>query len=226
MHQRASLRWSRCRDQFGTVPRTVGHCVRPAQGSASATSADVRANESSGTLVVVTQWFTKLDLSLASDAEKRVVQRVCDLLDHLQPARLDPAQQAVEVDDHGETWVMIRHDTEPWMEIRFVLSDGWVNFYGVMGHDEAYNVQPEPADAWESETIDILADLLQSSFRIDNYTLRGKPWREVQTISEPYNRTSTEIQSLTSVLPLTRWSNHVGSRHASFECRGARSSAR
>jgi hypothetical protein len=176
-------------------------------------------------VVGVTQWFTTLDLSLASDAEKRVVQRVCDLLDQLQPGRLDPASQAVEVDE-GETWVTLRHDTERWMEIRFVLSDGWVNFYGVMGHDEAYNVRSEPADAWESDTIDILADLLQSSFRTDSYTWRGKPWREVLTIGEPYKQTSTEIRSLTSVLPLTRWAEHVRSRCASFDCRGARSSAR
>lgn len=173
----------------------------------------------------VTRWFARLDLSGASYAQKRLVHRVSELLDQLEPARLDPAQQAVEL-DHGETWVTLRHDPEPWMEIRFVLSDGWVNFYGVMGHDEAYLVRPAPSDSWESDTIDILADLLQSTFRIDTYTLRGKPWREVLTISHPYNRISTEIQSLSSLLPLTRWAKQAGSRSATFECRGDRSSTK
>ena len=108
------------------------------------------------------------------------------------------------------------------MEIRFVLSDGWVNFYGVMGHDEAYSARPEPRDAWESETIDILADLLQSRVTVDTYTLQGKPWREVVTIGDPYNQTSIELISLASFLPLNRWAKHAGSRSATFECRATR----
>lgn len=176
-----------------------------------------------GTVVAVTRWFARVDLSAASDAQKRVVQQVCDLLDQLRPARLDPTQQAVEP-DRGETWVKLRHDSEPWLEIRFVLSDGWVNFYGVMGHDEAYSVRPEPADAWESETIDILAHLLQSDYTMDRYALRGKPWREVLAIGNPYDRTLTNGKSLASALPLGRWARHTDSRRANFECRGTRTS--
>lgn len=79
-----------------------------------------------------TPWFAELDLSGTSDAQRRVIRGVGDRLDELQPARLDPAQQVVRR-DNSETWVYLRHDSESWMEIRFVLSDGWVNFYGVMG---------------------------------------------------------------------------------------------
>lgn len=88
-------------------------------------------------------WFAELDLSGTSDAQQRVIRGVSDLLDELQPTRLDPAQQVVERED-GETWVKLQHDSAPWMEIRFVLSDGWVNFYGVMGHDEAYSPGRSP----------------------------------------------------------------------------------
>jgi len=172
----------------------------------------------------MTAWFAQLDLSGTTDAQRRVIQRVGDLLDQLQPARLDPAHQVVER-EHGETWVKLRHDSEPWMEIRFVLADGWVNFYGVMGHDEAYSFHPEPQDGWESETVDILADLLQSTFTVETYTLRGKRWREIRTISAPYDldaTTFTELQSLTSALPLGRWAKHAGTRSANFDCRGSR----
>ena len=91
--------------------------------------------------------------------------------------RLNPAQQTIEP-DRGETWVKLCHDTEPALEIAFALADGSVNFYGVMGHDEAYSVRPEPSDAWESETIEILTNLLQANFRIDTFTWRDKPWRK------------------------------------------------
>jgi hypothetical protein len=172
-------------------------------------------------VVVVTQWFARLDLSLASDAQKRVVQGVGHLLDQLQPERLDPADQVVEPED-GETWVRLRHNSEPYLEIRFVLSDGWVNFYGVMGHDEAYSVHPEPGDSWESETIDILADLLQSQYTLDSYEMRGKPWRTMITVSAPYDRQSYKLESKAAVLPLSRWAARTDSRPASFGCRGAR----
>lgn len=172
---------------------------------------------------VVTDWFTRLDLSLASDAQKRVVQGVCDLLDQLQPERLDPTQQVVEP-ENGETWVKLRHDSEPYLEIRFVLSDGWVNFYGVMGHDEAYSPDPSNKDSWESDTIDILAGLLQSQYTLDSYKLHGKPWRTVIAISAPYDRESYELESKASVLPLTRWATRTDSRRVNFGCRGARPS--
>jgi len=171
--------------------------------------------------VVVTAWFAHLDLSGTSDAQQRVIQGVTDLLDELQPDRLNPADQVVER-QQGETWVKLRHDCEPWMEIEFVLNDGWVNFYGVMGHDEAYSPRPEPQDGWEAETVDILADLLQSTFTLETYTLLGKPWRDVLTISAPYDRQSTEIKSLTSLAPLRRWARQAGTHSATFECRGAR----
>jgi hypothetical protein len=172
----------------------------------------------------VSPWFARLDLSEASAAQRRVVQRVCDLLDQLQPARLDPAHQVVEPVD-GETWVKLRHDSDPSLHIEFVLSGGRVNFYGVMGHDEAYSASPEPADAWESETIDILADLLQSPFTIETYTLGGKPWREIVTVGEPYNLALTGGHAY-GLRPLQRWATRTDSRHASFECRGARASQR
>jgi hypothetical protein len=168
-------------------------------------------------------WFARLDLSGTSDAQKRVVQRVCDLLDQLQPARLDPAQQAIEC-DRGEMWVKLRHDTEPWLDIRLVVSDGWVNFYGVMAHDEAYSVGSEPTDAWEFETIEILASLLLATFTMDRYALANKPWREVVTIGNPYNATVSRNLSPTSLLPLQRWARLTESRHATFECRVARPS--
>jgi len=175
----------------------------------------------------MSDWFTQLDLSGTTAAQRRVINRVGDVLDQLQPARLDPAHQVVER-EHGETWVKLRHDSEPWMEIRFVLTDGWVNFYGVMGHDEAYSPRPEPPDGWESETIDILADLLQSTFTVETYTVRGKPWREIRTISAPYDAdatTTTVLTSLTSALPLGRWAKHAGTRSADFGCRGSRPSS-
>jgi len=106
----------------------------------------------------VSPWFAGIDLGEASDAQRRVVQRVRDLLDQLQPARLNPDHQAVEW-DRGQTWVRLRHDSEPALEIEFVITDGWVNLFGVMGHDEACSDSTEPADAWELETIDILSRL-------------------------------------------------------------------
>jgi len=69
-----------------------------------------------------------------------------------------------------------------------MLSEGWVNFYGIMGHDEAYSDSSEAPDAWEQETIDILADLLQAEYTVETFKLRGKLWLEVRTIGDPYNR--------------------------------------
>lgn len=170
----------------------------------------------------VSSWFARLDLSSASAAERRAVQKVSDLLDQLQPARLDPAKQTVEVSDR-ETWVTLRHDSEPELEIRFVLSDGWINFYGVMGHDEAYSTSSEAPDAWESETIDILADLLLADYKLEVYELWGKPWRDVVTIGEPYLKKTFSSGSFAAlVLPLQRWATRVETRRASFECRGVR----
>jgi hypothetical protein len=40
----------------------------------------------------------------------------------------------------------------------------------------------EPEDAWESDAIEILSDLLQAQFTIDTYALRGRFWREVVTM--------------------------------------------
>jgi len=106
-----------------------------------------------------------------------------------------------------------------------VLSDGWINFYGVMGHDEAYSTSSAAPDAWESETIDILADLLLADYTFDTYERWGKPWRDVLTISEPYRRTSSSGSLAALLLPLQRWATHVETRRASFECRGARPEA-
>ena len=44
-----------------------------------------------------------------------------------------------------------------------------------MGHDEAYSTSSEEPDAWESETIDILADLLLADYTFDTYELWGSP---------------------------------------------------
>ena len=100
-------------------------------------------------------WFATVDLSKASVAGRRVFDQVTKLLDLLQPARLDPSDQIVVFED-GETWIKLQHDSEPLLKIEFVLNDGWVNFYGVMGHDEAYSTHAEPDDSWEAETVDIL----------------------------------------------------------------------
>ena len=173
------------------------------------------------TLVVVTNWFARLNLSDASEAQQRVVQGVVDLLDELQPARLDTSRSVVERAG-GETWVKLRHDAEPWLEIEFVVNDDWVNFYGVMEHDEAYSLRPEPPDGWEAETIDVVSDLLQSTFTREFCTRRGKPWREKLIISAPYDRTSTELKSLAAVLPLGGRAQHPATHSASFECHGSR----
>lgn len=168
----------------------------------------------------MTRWFARTDLSAASKAQQRVFEQVLTLLDQLQPVRLDPAQQSVEP-ERGETWVRLRHDAEPWMRIELAMSDGWVNFYGVMGHDEAYSMHTEPKGDWESDTIDILADLLRADYSLDRYTLGGKLWREVINIGEPYDQISTG-PNLAAALPLKRWAKHTESRHATFGCRGAR----
>ncbi|WP_157720039.1 hypothetical protein [Microlunatus sagamiharensis] len=173
----------------------------------------------------MTTWFARLNFSGASEAQQRVVQGVVALLDELQPARLDTSRSVVER-ERGETWVRLRHEAEPWLEIDFVVTDGWVNFYGVMGHDEAYSPRPEPRDGWEAETIDILSDLLQSTFTREIQTRRGKPWREKLIISEPYDRTSTELKSLAALLPLGGRAQHPDIQSASFKCRGSRPSTR
>lgn len=172
-------------------------------------------------MVPVNTWFARLDLSDTSEPQQRVVRGVVELLDELQPARLDTSRSVVER-ERGETWVKLRHDAEPWLEIEFVVNDGWVNFYGVMGHDEAYSPRPEPRNGWEADTIAIVSDLLQSTFTREIHTLQGKPWRETLTISAPYERTSTELKSATAVLPLGRWAQRSGTRSASFGCRGSR----
>ncbi|MGI3785492.1 MAG: hypothetical protein ACRYG2_32500 [Janthinobacterium lividum] len=168
-------------------------------------------------------WFARLDLSGTPAAHTRVIEQVGELLDQLQPARLNPDQQTVE-SDQGATRVRLRHDLKSWLEIELVISGTWVNFYGVMGHDEAYSLQTDAGDGWEIDTIDILADLLQADFTVNTYTVGGRPWRQVVTIGAPYNRTSTEPRSVSGVLPLRRWAQHITSKHASFECRGSRPS--
>jgi len=171
----------------------------------------------------VTTWFARLEVIDASEAQQRVVQGLVDLLDELKPARLDTSRSVVNR-ERGETWVKLRHDAEPWLDIEFVVNDGWVNFYGVMGHDEAYSPRPEPPDSWEAETIDVVSDLLQSTFTRELHTRRGKPWRERLIISAPYERTSSELKSLAAVLPLGGRAQHPEIHSASFECHGARPS--
>jgi hypothetical protein len=172
-------------------------------------------------VVVVSPWFGRLDLSEASEAQLRVVQGVCDLLDQLHPDRLDPESQVVEPSE-GATCVRLQHDSDPALRIEMALTDGWVNFTGVMGHDESYTISSQTADAWESDTIEILADLLLADFTIDTYELGGKRWREVVTVGPPYDLTVSKGPFLSSLLPLQRWARRVESRHATFECRGAR----
>lgn len=166
----------------------------------------------------VSSWFAKVDLTRSSAAGRRVFDQVSDLLDHLQPAWLDPSDQTVAFEE-GETWIKLRHDSEPLLKIEFVLNDGWVNFYGVMGHDEAYSTRAEPPDSSETETVEILSDLLLSDYTIDTYGRRGKRWREVVGIGPPYNLTISR-----SLFPLRLPGQKVRleTQHASFECRGAR----
>lgn len=166
-------------------------------------------------------WFAGQDLGEASDAQRQVVRRIGALLDELEPARLHPDQQTVE-QSRGVTWVTLRHDSEPEVEIRLVIVDGWVNFYGVMGHDEAYNGGPDPADAWELETVEILSDLLRAEFTITTYELGGKPWREVLTIGEPYGAMEwTTPLAWTALLPHRRWARPVETRRTTFGCHPA-----
>lgn len=136
----------------------------------------------------------------------------------MQPARLDPSDQTVVFED-GETWIRLRHDSEPLLEIEFVLNDGWVNFYGVMGHDEAYSTRAEPSDSWEGETVDILPDLLQSEYTIATLERRGKRWRELVGIGPPYN---VAFGSPLLPLRLPGRTARLETQYVSFECRGAR----
>ena len=167
-------------------------------------------------------WFAQAEIGQAPAAHQRVIGAIAQLLDQLQPARLEPSRQVVELDG-GETWVKLQHDSEPELEIRLVLCGNWANFYGVMGHDEAYSDSDESADAWELETIDILADLLQAPYTFATYEVAGKTWREDLTIGKPYYiKTFFTGPSLASFLPLRRWANRVQTRRLSFECRGSR----
>ena len=166
-------------------------------------------------------WFTTVDLSAASPVELRVFHAVVDLLDHLQPDRLALGDQAVVVVD-GETRIRLHHDSEPLLTIEIVLNDGWVNFYGVMGHDEAYSARDSPADQWETDTLDILADLLQANYAINTYRRQGRTERVVAEIGEPYNRSMGDLRSL---LPWRRRRTPIETQHVSFECRRTRSGA-
>ena len=187
----AVLEWRRRRPHEGRLATRLDRC--------SAFTDDAGAAACIGQSVPVSSWFARLDLSSASAVDRRVVQKVSDLLDHLQPARLDPAKQTVEVGER-ETWVTLRHDSEPELEIRFVLIDGWVNFYGVMGHDEAYSDSSEEPDAWESETIEILADLL-----LADYTLRHLRALGEALAGRPHHRGSLpqdlQLRFLSSAAP-------------------------
>ena len=59
---------------------------------------------------------------------------------------------------------------------------------------------PEEPDAWESETIDILADLLLADYTLDTYELWGKPWRDVLAIGDPYHK-NLQLRFLSSAAP-------------------------
>jgi hypothetical protein len=160
-----------------------------------------------------------------------VFDQVSGLLDQLQPARLNPKDQIVAFEE-GETWIKLRHDSEPLLKIELVLNDGWVNFYGVMGHDEAYSTRAEPPNSWEAETDEILSDLLLSDYAgvfsafgpaaqavVDTYRRREKRWREVVGIGPPYNLT---ISGPLFPLRLPGRKVRLESQHASFGCRGTR----
>lgn len=83
----------------------------------------------------------------------------------------------------------------------------------------------KPPDAWQHETIDILADLLLADYTFETFELRGRRWREVLTIGEPYNHVLVTGPLPASLLPLQRWANLAETRTSSFECRGVRSSS-
>ena len=174
-----------------------------------------------GTVCGVSPWFARIDVSQATVAQRRVVQGICDLLDQLRPTKLDPTRQVIEP-ENGETWVKLRHNADPHLHIDLVLADGWVHFYGLMGHDESYSTRAEPSDAWEGETVEMLGDLLQAEYTFDRYDLAGKHWREVVRIGEPYNKDIHRGPMPFSLLPLQRWATHGETRRTSFECRGTR----
>lgn len=148
---------------------------------------------------------------------------VTDLLEQLQPARLNPAEQVIEIVE-GETWVKLRHDRDPGLEIRFVVNEGWIHFYGVMGHDEAYSTRSEAPESWTRETVDILADLLLAGYSFETFKVRGMTWREVLAIGEPYNHVLISGPMPASLLPLQRWARVASTRRSSFECQGSRKS--
>jgi hypothetical protein len=143
----------------------------------------------------MTAWFAEYDLSGASPDQLDVVNRIVGLLDELAPARLDRGAQSVNYDAEGDqTWATLQHNSDPVLEIRIVVSDGWANFYGVIGHDEAYSddaVDKSP-DGWKKEALDILADLLIADYTVCTFTLAGRFWRDEVSIGEPVNRRFVE----------------------------------
>lgn len=165
----------------------------------------------SGTVGAVHPWFEKADLSSANAAERRVIDEVVRPLDQLQPERIRPGEQVIEV-VRGETWVKLQHDSEPLLTIEIVVNEGWVHFYGAAGYDEAYGAE------WASDVIDILADLLQATYTIETYERRGMTERMVSDISEPH-----PVRFSTRPLRPWRWRRTlVQTEQASFECGGHR----
>ena len=167
----------------------------------------------------MTKWFSRYELGETSDVQRGIIDSVGELLEQLQPRRLDPAQQSV-ARDRGETWIKLQHDSHPGLAIDLVLTDGWVNFYGVMGHTEAYS---DSTTTLQAETIEILSQLLRADYTFETYSFLGRPWREVTTISGTYEMAMVSgLRSpVSALLPLRRSTTLTRSRRVTFECQQA-----
>ncbi len=167
-------------------------------------------------------WFTELQLSDASTTQQRIVQRVTELLEALQPARLRADQQSAALAHDGVTFTL-RHDSEPWLRIEAAIGDDDAQFHGVMGHEETYSAGV-PGQGGE-DALEVLADLLQASYTRETSTLRGKPWRIVTHIGPPACVTVTASDAgVLGFLPLGPWARPRDRCFASFECRNPRAS--
>jgi len=86
--------------------------------------------------------------------------------------------------------------------------DGWVIFDGLMGHDEAYSASPEEPHAWESETIEILADLL-ADYTLDSYGSGGSPGETSSPSGILTTKTFSSGSLAALLLPLQPWATRV-----------------
>jgi hypothetical protein len=110
-------------------------------------------------------WFGTVDLREASRAGRRAVAALARLLDQLRPTRLERDRSRAGVNNH-ETSILLAHQSEPMADIEIVVAElGWTNVYGPHGHEEVYGVGAD-SDEWETEFVDIMAEILQGQYEI------------------------------------------------------------